>query len=296
MRYRAFGKTGLSVSEVGFGAWGIGGDYGLVAREAVFATLARAEELGCNFVDTASVYGDSEELLGEFLRGRRERWLVATKYSGQEGGLLAHAEGQLKQLGLETIDFYQIHWAPGPDEGLYEPLYRLKREGKARFVGVSLYSAQDIDYVLDHEQLDGIQIAVSLLDPEPYVSRLTRIAESGLGVIVRSCLKEGFLTGKFGPDATFPDPADQRHSWDREKIRRTVEAAERFRFLEEESGSMAAGAARYPLSFAVTSTVIMGAKSVGQAEQNFGFIPGGVLGEEALAQVREVQGELGLLG
>lgn len=67
MRFRPFGRTGLSFSEVGFGAWGIGGDYGRVDRQQALPALARAEELGCNFVDTAGVYGTSEEILGEFL-------------------------------------------------------------------------------------------------------------------------------------------------------------------------------------------------------------------------------------
>lgn len=152
MEYRDFGKTGMRVSAVGFGAWAIGGNsFGKVdARESLRA-LARAEELGCNFVDTAQVYGDSEALLGQFLRGRRSHWIIATKYSGQTEGVQALAEKQLRQLGTDTIDFYQLHWAPrGRDESFYEDLYRLKKSGKARFVGLSLYTANDIDFVLDH--------------------------------------------------------------------------------------------------------------------------------------------------
>ena len=90
MEFRNFGKTGMQVSAVGFGAWAIGGNsFGMVDRQESLRALARAEELGCNFVDTAEVYGNSEAILGEFLVGRRDRWRVATKYSGQTGGLLA---------------------------------------------------------------------------------------------------------------------------------------------------------------------------------------------------------------
>jgi hypothetical protein len=90
MPYRHFGATGLKVSELGFGAWAIGGKaYGAVDRQDSLKALARAEELGCNLVDTAMVYGDSELVLGEFLRGRRSRWVVATKYSFQPGGMTA---------------------------------------------------------------------------------------------------------------------------------------------------------------------------------------------------------------
>jgi len=96
MPCRRFGNTGLQVSELGFGAWAIGGkSYGAVDRQESLRALARAEELGCNLVDTAMVYGQSELVLGEFLRGRRERWIVATKYSFQPEGMTATLERQL---------------------------------------------------------------------------------------------------------------------------------------------------------------------------------------------------------
>src|SRR5512145_355790 len=119
MRHRPFGRTGLQVSEAGFGAWAIGGrSYGAVDRAEALRALAVAEELGCNLVDTAAVYGDSEEIFGKFLSGRRQRWIVATKYSGQEAGLVPTAEAQLRRLGLETIDLYQLHWVPRDRERL----------------------------------------------------------------------------------------------------------------------------------------------------------------------------------
>ena len=294
MRYRDFGRTGMRVPEVGFGAWGIGGAYGRIERKDALDALAKAEELGCNFVDTASVYGDSELVLGEFLPSRRDRWLVATKYSGQDVGLIATAENQLKRMGIDTIDFYQIHWAPRDDQKhLYDDLYRLKESGKARFVGVSLGTAEDIDYVLDYTEIDGFQVPCSLLTPLPYLGRLERIRRSGVGVIVRSCLEGGFLTGKFTAEATFPDPQDRRHKWSREQIRAAAQAAEKFRFMEE-VGSMLVGAARYPLSFPETSTLILGTKSASQAQANFGEVPGRVLSEEVLKKVRAVQASLGL--
>ena len=284
----------MKVPEVGFGAWGIGGDYGHIERKDALGALAKAEELGCNFVDTASVYGDSELVLDGFLPSRRDRWLVATKYSGQDGGLIATAESQLERMRIDTIDFCQIHWAPrGEQEHLYEELYRLKESGKARSVGVSLGSVDDIDYVLDHTEIDGFQVPFSLLSPQPYLARLGRVRQSRPGVVVRSCLEAGFLTGKFRADTVFADPKDRRHTWSREQVRETFEAAERFRFLKEEVGSMLLGAARYPLSFAETSTLILGTKSAAQAEADFGQVPGEVLSEQALEKVRAVQLSLG---
>lgn len=296
MRLRDFGSTGMKVSEVGFGAWGIGGAaYGAVQRQESLDALARAEELGCNFVDTAAVYGDSEAILGEFLHGRRSRWLISTKYSAQPEGMERTIEAQLKTLGTDTIDFYMVHWAPGRGEDeLYEQLYRLKKSGKARAVGVSLKSAHDIDHVLDDTEIDGFMVRFSLLDPEPFVSRLQRFREKRPALIVRSALKEGFLTGKYKRGAVFKDENDQRSTWTREQVDAVVDAAERFRFLEDESGSMVVAAARYPLSFPETSTVIMGTKTVAHADSNFGLLPGAVLSDEGLQRIHDLQLEMGL--
>jgi aryl-alcohol dehydrogenase-like predicted oxidoreductase len=296
MRSRAFGSTGLQVSEVGFGSWAIGGQsYGSVERQESLRALARAEELGCNFVDTAAVYGASEDVLGEFLESRRSRWIVATKYSGQPEGMIATIEQQLKRLRIDVIDFYQVHWMPrGKDEVLLEQLEQAKAAGKIRFVGVSLYSAKDIDAALENPLLDGFQVAFNLLEPDPFMARREAIRRHGKAVIVRSALREGFLTGKFRRDATFPDPNDQRHKLTRQQIEQTVDNVEQFRFLEAEAGSMVAAAARYPLSFPEVSTVIMGTKSVAQAGSNFGQVPGGTLSNESLRRIELLQIELGL--
>ena len=296
MRYRRFGATDLEVAEVGFGTWGIGGtSYGAADRQESLRALARAEELGCNLIDTAAVYGNAEDIVGEFLVGRRERWIIATKYSGQKRGVVQTAEDQLRRLRIETIDLYQLHWAPRRNEmHLYEQLYQLKRSGKVRYLGVSLYDERDIDFVLDQTEIDGIQVACSLLDPDPYLARLERIRTKNIGVLVRSCLKSGFLTGRYTIDSTFPDPQDQRHAWPRDRIVRLVEATERFRFLEREAGSLLLAAARYPLSFPQTSTVLLGTKTAAQAEVNFGRVPGQGLSADSLALVQQLQKQLGL--
>jgi aryl-alcohol dehydrogenase-like predicted oxidoreductase len=296
MHYRDFGSTGMTVSEVGFGAWGIGGNaYGGADRQESLRTLARAEELGCNFVDTAAVYGDSEAVLGEFLRGRRDKWLISTKFSAQPEGMERTIEEQLQRLGTDTIDFYQVHWAPGRGEQeLYEGLYRLKKSGKARAVGVSLKTANDIDRVLNDTDIDGFMVRFSLLDPEPFLSRLAQLREKRPAVIVRSALKEGFLTGKYTSDVTFKDPGDQRSTWTREQIEAAVADVERFRFLESEAGSMIVAAAAYPLAFPETSTVILGTDKVSYADTNFGVVPGTRLSAASLERIRDQQIEMGL--
>ena len=239
---------------------------------------------GCNFVDTAMVYGDAEEILGEFLAMRRGKWLIATKYSGQKPGLGATLDAQLRRLRTDTIDFYQIHWAPGRDEqALYEDLYRAKKAGKVRAIGVSLKSEQDIDYVLDHSQIDGFQLKFGLPDPYPFLAQLTRIREFQPAIVVRSSLREGFLTGKFDANSTFTDPSDQRSKLTRTEIRELVVAAER------------------PLSrccgvdgdWCGTLSVIVsrgldgdpGKRSRPQAQANFGAVPGPALPGETMRRI-----------
>lgn len=295
MKYRTLGASGVSVSEVGFGAWGIGGAYGSVDRAESVRTLARAEELGCNFVDTAMVYGDSEVVLGEFLASRRSKWLVATKFSGQPEGLEATLEKQLGRMRIDAVDLYQIHWAPSRSEQeLYEALYRVRKAGKARLIGISLYTIADIKNVLKQDRIDVIQLPFSLLDPDPFLAKLDLIRRTGVGVIIRSSLKEGFLTGKYRRDAVFPDPNDQRHGWTPEQIASTVDSAEQFRFIETETGSMAVGAACYPLCFAETSTVILGTKSTAQADSNFGRVSASRLSESSLRRIESLQRAMGL--
>ena len=297
MNYRSFGRTGLRISEVGFGAWAIGStSYGTVDRKEALNALARAEELGCNFVDTASVYGDSESILAEFTRGRRDRWLIATKYSNPQQGLTRTAEEQLRRLNIETIDFYQIHWAPSRRQRhLYEELYQLKKSGKARTVGVSLHTGGDIVEALAQEVLDGLQLRISLLDPDPYLNALPSIRARNIGIIARSCLKEGFLTGKYHRESAFPDNRDQRSAWSRERIARIIEQVERFRFLEQENNSLLLSAARYPLSFQETSTVLMGTKSIPHADVNFGIVPNAPLSPLTLERILATQHELHLI-
>ncbi len=293
---RPFGRTGLMVSERSFGAWAIGGaSYGVVDTSAALAALVRAEELGCNFVDTAAVYGASEALLGQFLPSRRERWIVASKYSGQTQGMTSLVEEQLRRLRTDRIDFYQIHWAPREkDEHLYHELEMLKRDGKIRFCGVSLRSAVDIDQVLSHSCIDGIQVCLSLLDPGPLVARLALLRARAPAIIARSVLKAGFLTGKYQEDAIFTDLVDQRHEWSRERIRDTVRQASAFGYLAADTGTLHAAAIAYPLSFSEVSTVVLSSKGVEQAQANFGSGIPAPLSADQLARIECTQRQLGV--
>lgn len=295
MQSRQLGRTGIKTSERSFGAWAIGGaSYGAVPAERALEALARAEQLGCNFVDTAAVYGDSEAVVGRFLAGRRDRWIVASKYSGQPQGMTALVEEQLRRLGTDHIDLYQIHWAPrGREESLYDELATLKRAGKIRFAGVSLRSAGDIDHALGHPVVDALQMPVSLLDPEPLASRRALLRERGVGVIARSALRGGFLTGKYDAASRFEAAGDQRSEWDAQRIAMLAKQAQAFSFLSDHAGSLHAAAIAYPLAFPEVSTLILSCKDGAQVEANIG---GDTvrLPEAALVQIAQVQRQLGV--
>jgi myo-inositol catabolism protein IolS len=285
------GRTGLMVSAVGFGGAGIGGTaFGAVSEREALGALEAAEECGCNFIDTARIYGDSERVLGQRLRTRRDHWIVATKYSGQKAGLRATLEEQLQRLGVDAVDVYQIHWVPrGRDAALYDELEAVRREGKARFIGASATTVDDVDEVLARPALDTIQLPFSLLQPEPMRSVLPRLRESGKGVIARSVLREGFLTGKFAADAAFDPKTDVRSGYSREEVARRVAQVRRLDFLEAHAESLTDAAIRYAISFDGVGTAIIGTKSAAQARQNFSAANANALPAKVLERVARIQ-------
>jgi aryl-alcohol dehydrogenase-like predicted oxidoreductase len=174
-------------------------------------------------------------------------------------------------------------------------LEQLKQSGKVRYVGVSLYNEGDIDYVLKQSVIDGFQVKFGLLDPMPLLSRLTQIENSGLGVIVRSSLKEGFLTGKFKPGVSFSAANDQRSEWTAGQIAMTLKQVEALRFLETAERSLLCSAIHYPLQFSAVSTVIVGTKNDQQAKAN--FTDSGVVSftDDEMESIQRLQRKMGLL-
>lgn len=292
LRKRMLGRTGLKVSELGFGGAAIGGNsFGSVSEREALDTLAAAHERGCNFIDTARIYGESERVLGKYLRGGRDRYIVASKYSGQQPGMRRTLEEQLTRLGTEAIDVYQVHWVPrGKDVALYEDLYALRKEGKARFIGVSASTSADVDYVLSNLDVDTVQLPFNLLQPEPMLAGLSRLRAAGLGVIARSVLREGFLTGKFARGQVFDPKIDVRGGLDPAQLDQRLDDVAKFDFLRQYDPSMTHAAIRYALSFAGIATSVIGTKTVAQARENFS--PMRALPAEALRRIKRAQRSL----
>jgi myo-inositol catabolism protein IolS len=286
MNYRTLGKTGLRVSEISLGMWAIGGgDWGPVDDRDSLAAVQRAWDMGVNLFDTADVYGrgHSETLLAGFLKTvPRDKVIVATKvglWRGRQPNpytdptmIIEDCEASLKRLGIDYIDVYQDHvWWDENTEVFAEAMGKLKQQGKVRFVGLS---TNEPDYIQHFDQaingMDTLQIDYSLLNRQPEKDALLYCQEHNIGVIVKGPLAMGKLTGKFTPVTTFAE-GDVRQGWlqgeNRDRFLRDLAFVDRLRSVSEER-SLAQLALAYVLANPAVSTLIPGAKTPRQVEEN----------------------------
>ena len=311
MKYRTLGRTGFRVSEIGYGAWGIGGSQWLGGTDdESLKALHRAIELGVNFIDTALAYGDghSEKLVGQVVRETRQRIYVATKvppknllWPARPGipisevfpydYILRCAHESLSNLKMDTVDLLQLHvWNP---EWIHTDDWRralddLKRSGKARAVGISINDHQP-DTALEiirTGHIDTVQVIYNIFDqsPEPNLFPLCR--QENIGVLARVPLDEGALTGNITPDTTFP-PGDFRNEYFAGDRKRQV--AEHVAALRRDlppNGSLPDIALRFVLSNPAVSTVIPGMRSVRHAESNAALSDKGPLPAETMAVLK----------
>ena len=292
MNYRTLGKTGLKVSEIGFGSWAIGGPsgsagtpwgWGEVSERDATAAVERARDLGVNFFDTADVYGDgrSEEMLGRALGPGWKGAYVASKAGnvvrkGQEAKdwsrehLTRSCEASLKRLRKETIDVYQLHNPEVADiqNGDWpETLERLREQGKIRWYGVSVFVPEEAMAVLERGAGHVIQLAYNALRLEMEDEVLPRARKDNFGIIARVPLYYGVLAGKFQPSTSFGADDHRSHTLPPEVMRELVPRAERLKPLAG-SSSLARWALQFALANPAVSTVIPGARNPRQAEQN----------------------------
>lgn len=287
MVYRKLGNSGFEVSVIGFGAWGVGGQWGPVERDAALAAIRAALDAGVNFFDTADAYGDppglSEELVGEALRPARDRVFVATKvgnFARRAGHPLPfthplHVElccdASLHRLRTDRIDLYQCHLGDlKQPEVFLEAFDTLLRKGKVRAFGVSTNNLEVARAFHRDGRLSAVQLDYSLLNRSAERDLLPWCRESGVGTIIRGPLAMGLLTGKFSATTTFTDSV--RSGWNegagREKFLRRLATLETLRFLESPSRTMAQAALQFVLAHEAVTTAIPGAKSAAQARDN----------------------------
>ncbi len=303
MKYRVLGKTGLKVSEVGFGAWAIGGNvhgnsYGPTDDNQSLAAIDRALELGCNFFDTADVYGHghSEELLGQALGGRRSEVIIATKVGGDfyhgtprmnfNSDYIEFAIGKsCERLGSDYIDLYQLHNPPiqlVKDGRVFKTLERLKASGKIRHFGISIHDPQEGLLAMRDGELGAVQVAFNILRQEAKNQLFREATKNNVGIIAREPLANGFLAGKLRPESSFPQ-GDIRHNFPVDYISQLTLAADKLRFLESNSRTLAQAALRFVLDHKDVSTVIPGAKTREQVDEDLASsVSPSLTGEELL--------------
>lgn len=306
MRFRPFGSTGIKVSEMGFGAWAIGGHgYGPTDDRESLKALEAAAEHGINFYDTADTYGSghSEDLIAQFLKNKpRDQFFVATKAGWNfyeepvrkvfEPEYIKRAcEKSLKRLNSEVIDLYQLH---NPSLKQIESgeavtaLDELKKQGKIRFAGISVHREEEAMAALEDSRVDSLQLILNMLDQRMASKVLARCHSRGVAVIVREPLACGLLTGKYDADYDFPK-GDHRRRWDKQKRRYDFEKTERLKTaFDAGQVPLAQAALEYVLSYEEVSVVIPGAKNAAQVESNLKAVEDSKLDASQLNQIKEI--------
>jgi aryl-alcohol dehydrogenase-like predicted oxidoreductase len=284
---RAFGKTGLEITPIGFGSWAIGGSgwrgaWGPQDDDEAVGAIRRAVERGINWVDTAAVYGlgHSEELVARALKNlpESERPYVFTKCSRvwdesgnvsdslKKDSMKRECEDSLRRLQIDAIDLYQVHW-PRPDEDIEEgwsAMAELKEEGKVRHIGVSNFDVSQMERAQRIAPVETLQPPYSMLRREVEEEILPYCQENYIGVIVYSPMRSGLLTGKMTPERVQNLPSDDWRRNDPDfqepRLSKNLELVELLRAIGEVHGRSPAEVAiawtlRHP---AVTAAIVGG--------------------------------------
>lgn len=314
MHYRELGRTGWTISEIGFGAWAIGGSWGSVSDEDAIAALNAAIDAGVTLIDTADVYGDgrSERLVAQVRKSRSEQIIVATKAGRRlsphtadgynKENLTAFVERSLKNLDTEAVDLLQLHCPP--TEVYYRPevfhaLDELVALGKIRAYGVSVEKVEEALKAIEYPNVQSVQIIFNAFRQRPAERFFDLAFERRVGVLARVPLASGLLTGKMSSESTFPK--DDHRNFNRSgrafdvgetfagvDFETGLLAAQALRALVPEGMTMAQFALRWILMHPAVSATIPGAKNPEQASANAASSELPRLGEETMDQVRFV--------
>jgi aryl-alcohol dehydrogenase-like predicted oxidoreductase len=294
MNYRTLGRTGWQISDIGFGAWAIGGSWGVVDDNESMATLHRALDLGVNFFDTADVYGDgrSERLLARLRRERRDPFYVATKAGRRldphiadgynKANLTAFIERSLQNLETETIDLVQLHCPP--TDVYYRPevfaaLDDLVQAGKLRHYGVSVERVEEALKAIEYPGVQSVQIIFNIVRQRPADLFFARAQERGVGILARLPLSSGLLTGKITRSSTFA--SDDHRNFNRAgaafdkgetfsglDFERQLTLVEEITPLVPEGMTVAQMALRWILDHPAVTTAIPGGRRPSQIDEN----------------------------
>lgn len=293
MKTRIFDKTGVHVSEIGLGCWQLGGsDWGNVDETLAFDILSAAVEAGVDFFDTADVYGGgrSEQLIGRFLKTRREKIFVATKL-GRMGiypdkytraTLRAATESSLKNLGVESLDLTQLHCVPTAElrkGDVFEWLREQQRDGKIRHFGASVETMEQALICLEQEGLSSLQVIFNIFRQNPADVLFQKALAGQVAIIVRLPLASGLLGGKMTKETRFPENDHRNYNRDGRffsvgetfggiPFEKGVELADALKPRIPGGMTMAQMSQRWILDHEAVSVVITGASRVAQVAAN----------------------------
>lgn len=288
MKYRTLGKTGLRVSAVGLGTMVHAGHFGAMKDSESLAAIETALESGVNFIDTSDAYGAgySEKLLGEALRGRRDRVILATKggnvMTGPNRGkrifdpdyIAKVMDESLLRLQTDYIDLYQLH-NPSVEvieQGdVWEVLERAKQSGKIRHYGVSINTMEEGVAAVNDGRSETIQVEYNLLAQEPADAFFPAAQLAKIGIIARVPLKRGILTGKLTQtdEQRFQGEDVRARSFKGEAFAKELAKAEQLKFLVHGPvKSLAQAAIAFCIAHPAVSVVIAGARDAAQMREN----------------------------
>jgi len=313
MRYRTFGKTGWSVSEIGYGAWGIGKSWWGPTEDALsLKALHHAMDLGLNFIDTAYVYGDghSERLIAQALKECPTHGvIVSTKIPPKnmlwpakdapcreafpKNWIIQCTERSLRNLSKETLDLQQFHvWADRwtEEEEWRKGIETLKQSGKIRAFGISIndHDPQSALRLVREGLVDSVQTIFNLFDQSPVAELFPACRKTDTAIIIRVPLDEGGLSGKLTPQSTFHAEDFRGRYFRGERLLETGRRVEKLSFLiREEIQSIPQAALKFCLSHPEVTTVIPGMRRPEHVTENCSVSDGKFLTEAELKEARK---------
>lgn len=280
MNKRKLGKTGLSVSEISFGAWQLGNDqaWGGMDDKKALDLVASGIENGINLFDTAPNYsaGRSESLLGEALLGKRDQIVLVSKFGHHPNGqqnfsvdaFQSSLDASLRRLRTDYLDVLLIHNPPSAmyegDDPLWNALKQARQQGKIRHYGASLDFASDIETCLKNTESEVMEVLFNVLHQD--VRRaFPLVREKGAGIIVKIPLDSGWLTGRFNARSQFDGV---RSRWPEDVIQQRAELISSLDWLTADGSNLAHKALSFLLTYKQVSCVIPGVRSQQQLQSN----------------------------
>src|SRR3989338_7060974 len=325
MKYRTLCKTGLKVSEIGFGAWQIANDPGFwtgANPNESLKSLAKYVDLGGNFIDTAWAYGysdtepnrhPSEELIGKFLKesGSRDKIVIATKIPPKnwlwparkgvgiedvfpDGHIEKCVDDSLKSLGVDYIDLMQFHvWQDefSEDDGWKETIQKISKQGKVKNWGISVNDYQPTNCIkaLDTGLISTVMCIFNVFHQKPIEKLFSYAIENNIGIIARVPLDEGGLAGTFTNETIFSEGDFRSRYFTQERLKEVIRRTDDLKkeFLNDDIETLTEISLRYILSHDAVSTLVVGMRKVEHVEKNVSFSDKGGLSPAVLEKLKK---------